>query len=73
MGRRCALAHPTSLRYLVPLTFRYDAFEREVLVSLNDRSQMSYPMLLGQNFLTGQYVVDVDGAESEEELIFVQR
>jgi hypothetical protein len=46
-------------RYLVPMTLTVDEVEREVLVSLNDRSRMSYPVLLGRNFLDGQFLVDV--------------
>ena len=63
----------SELRYLVPLTFGHDGFQREVLVSLNNRSQMGYAMLLGRNYIAGQFVVDVDVAESEEGLLFVQR
>ncbi|MCG8451214.1 MAG: RimK/LysX family protein [Pirellulales bacterium] len=61
------------LRYLVPLTFSYKGNQRKILVSLNDRSQMSYSMLLGRNFLKGQYLVDVDEVELEEEVLIVSR
>jgi hypothetical protein len=54
------------LRYKVPMTLRCEGIEKEVLVSLNDRSQMSYPMLLGRNFLHGDFVVDVD-LEAEQQ------
>ncbi len=47
------------LRYLVPLSLSYQGVEREVLVSLNDRSKMDYAMLLGRNYLAGEFVVDV--------------
>jgi len=56
-------------RYLVPLAFTCDGVEREVLVSLNDRSRMSYSMLLGRNFLAGEFVVDVTGADEVPELL----
>jgi hypothetical protein len=47
-------------RYLVPLTLACAGVEREVLVSLNDRSQMHFALLLGRNLLAGQFLVDVD-------------
>jgi len=56
-------------RYLVPMTFNCVGVDREVLVSLNDRSRMSYSMLLGRNFLAGEFVVDVTGADDEPELL----
>jgi hypothetical protein len=43
--------------------------QREVLVSLNDRSRMSYSMLLGRNFLEGKFVVDVTGADDGPALL----
>lgn len=55
------------LRYLVPMKFLYEGFEREVLVSLNDRSQMQYAMLLGRNYLKGKFVVDVSDESSPTE------
>lgn len=47
------------LRYMVPLLLSLHGVEREVLVSLNDRSEMQYAMLVGRNYLSGQFVVDV--------------
>lgn len=47
------------IRYLVPLSFSLNGIEREVLVSLNDRSRMDFAMLIGRNYLDGQFVVDV--------------
>ena len=51
-------------RYLVPLKIDHQGQENQVLVTLNDRSHMRYPMLLGRNFLSGKYIVDVE--ESDE-------
>ncbi len=48
------------LRYKVPVTLSCKDVKKRVLVSLNDRSHMTYPMLLGRNFLQGDFVVDVD-------------
>jgi hypothetical protein len=47
------------LRYMVPLKLCLHGVQREVLVSLNDRSEMQYAMLVGRNYLAGQFVVDV--------------
>lgn len=46
-------------RYAVSLTLAHDDREKEVGVTLNDRSHMKYPLLLGRNFLSGDFVVDV--------------
>jgi len=46
-------------RYKVRMTLRYHDLEKRVLVSLNDRSHMTYPVLLGRNFLSNDFVVDV--------------
>ncbi len=47
-------------RYKVPVTLNCLNVKKRVLVSLNDRSHMAYPILLGRNFLQGDFVVDVD-------------
>jgi len=47
-------------RYKVPLTFRWKNLEKEVLVTLNNRSQMEYPLLLGRNYLRGDFLIDVE-------------
>ncbi|MAT68199.1 MAG: hypothetical protein CMJ58_01615 [Planctomycetaceae bacterium] len=46
-------------RYKVFMTLRCQGVEKRVLVSLNDRSHMQYPLLIGRNFLEGDFVVDV--------------
>jgi hypothetical protein len=43
----------------VLLTLRWKDFEKEVLVTLNDRTDMEYPLLIGRNFLRGDFLVDV--------------
>jgi hypothetical protein len=48
-----------SLRYEVRLTLAYHGFEKEVLVTLNDRADLDYPLLVGRNFLFDDFVVDV--------------
>ena len=46
-------------RYKVPLTLELGDFRKEVLVTLNDRTEMDYPLLIGRNFLRGDFLVDV--------------
>ena len=67
--RKIRTSEGEEARYLVPMTLKCNSVEREVLVSLNDRSQMSYTMLLGRNFLAGEFVVDVTGTEESSELL----
>jgi hypothetical protein len=52
-------------RYKVPLTFRYKDFEKTVLVTLNNREKMEFPLLLGRNFLMGDFVIDVEVDNTE--------
>ncbi len=47
-------------RYKVLLTLRWKEVAKEVLVTLNDRKKMKYPLLLGRNFLRGDFLVDVE-------------
>lgn len=67
--RKIRTSEGEETRYLVPMTLKCDSVKREVLVSLNDRSQMSYTMLLGRNFLSGEFVVDVAGPDESVELL----
>jgi len=46
-------------RYEVDLTLQWGAIEKEVRVTLNDRAGLTYPMLVGRNFLLDDIVVDV--------------
>lgn len=57
------------MRYLVPLSLVIDGFEREVLVSLNDRSDMDFAMLVGRNYLDGEFVVDVSRSKPDANLL----
>jgi hypothetical protein len=50
-------------RYKVLLTLQWKDFRKQVLVTLNDRTDMEYPLLIGRNFLRGDFLVDVDKAE----------
>ena len=46
-------------RYKVRLKLRVEDVEKKVLVTLNDREQMKYPLLLGRNFLRDDFLVNV--------------
>jgi hypothetical protein len=50
-------------RYKVWLTFQLKGFRKKVLVTLNDRTDMEFPLLIGRNFLRGDFLVDVDKTE----------
>src|SRR5688572_23041332 len=45
-------------RYKVRLTLRWKDVRKRVLVTLNDRTDMTYPLLIGRNFLRGDFLVD---------------
>ncbi|NGM90287.1 hypothetical protein G5B35_23600, partial [Parapusillimonas sp. SGNA-6] len=49
----------TETRYIFITKIRL--FDRlyDIKLSLRDRSSMSYPMLLGRNFINGKFLVDV--------------
>jgi len=47
-------------RYKVLLPLEWNGVKKEVLVTLNDRTDMDYPLLIGRNFLRGDFLVDVD-------------
>jgi hypothetical protein len=47
-------------RYVVPLQITWNDSKKTVLVTLNDRRAMKYRLLLGRNWLHGDFIVDVD-------------
>ncbi len=51
-------------RYRIRLPLRFGNVMKETVVNLNDRSSMSYRMLLGRDFLAGDFVVDVAMADT---------
>jgi hypothetical protein len=53
-------------RYKVRLPLEWNGLKKEVLVSINDRTDMDYPLLVGRNFLRGDFVVDVDVDNDDE-------
>jgi hypothetical protein len=52
-------------RYKVRLTLQWNDVRKEVLVTLNDRTDMEYPLLVGRNFLRGDFLVDVSKTDDE--------
>jgi hypothetical protein len=50
-------------RYKVKLKLRVEDVEKKVLVTLNDREQMKYPLLLGRNFLRDDFLVNVSQSD----------
>ncbi|HHO47081.1 MAG TPA: hypothetical protein ENN06_01265 [Desulfobacteraceae bacterium] len=47
-------------RYLVRLTLTAMGVRKTILVNLRDRSRLRYKLLLGRNWLTDDFLVDVD-------------
>jgi hypothetical protein len=47
-------------RYAVPLVIDWKNTSKTVLVTLNDRKHMRYGLLLGRNWLQGDFMVDTD-------------
>ncbi len=66
-------AEREELRYMVPLQLCLHGVERKVLVSLNDRSEMRYPMLVGRNYLAGEFVVDVTDTPAHDRFLVHNR
>jgi len=58
--------HGRDLRPRVALQIEMGGVRKRVLVSLRDRSRMQYKMLVGRDFLTGNFVVDVARGEGAE-------
>jgi hypothetical protein len=52
-------------RYAVPITITWQESSKAVLVTLNDRSHMRHRLLLGRNWLRGDYLVDVELSDED--------
>ena len=50
----------TEQRYVVELLLSWQTIEKKIEVNLRDRSHMSYKLLIGRNFLSTDFLVDVD-------------
>jgi hypothetical protein len=57
-------AHGSDVRPRVALHLSLGRIEKRVLVSLRDRSQMEHKLLVGRDFLAGDFVVDVGRGEA---------
>ncbi len=53
-------AQGTELRYMIPLTLRWHGIDKRIAVNLRDRSKMTYKLLIGRDWLKGDFVVDVE-------------
>jgi len=56
-------AQGTEYRYVVELKLKWQGIEKSALVNLRDRSAMSYKLLIGRNWLSSDFIVDVDRSE----------
>lgn len=52
-------SHGTEWRYVVPLRLRWGDVEKEVQVNLRDRTPMAYKLLVGRDWIRGDFLVDV--------------
>lgn len=57
---RSAATNKFDRRYKVSLNLQWKDFQKVVSVTLNDRTDMAYPLLIGRNFLRGDFLVDVE-------------
>ncbi len=50
----------TEQRYVIELPLTWKNVTKNVAVNLRDRSKMTYKLLIGRNWLSGDFLVDVD-------------
>ena len=50
----------TEQRYIIELALSWKDVNKTVEVNLRDRSRMTYKLLVGRNWLSGDFLVDVD-------------
>jgi len=50
----------TEQRYIIELALSWKDVNKTVEVNLRDRSRMTYKLLIGRNWLSGDFLVDVD-------------
>lgn len=46
-------------RVIIKQKTQFQKYKRTIELSLTDRSEMKYPVLIGRKFLTGSFIVDV--------------
>ncbi|WP_051216086.1 ATP-dependent zinc protease family protein [Ferrimonas futtsuensis] len=63
---RVRSAQGSERRYVVLLPVGFRGTQRAIKVNLKNRGHMAYRLLLGRNWLSGYYLVDVDRPTSPE-------
>ncbi len=56
----------TEERYVVELPVSWQHFSKRIQVNLRDRSKMKHKLLIGRNWLSGNFLVDVDLNEEKD-------
>jgi hypothetical protein len=64
--RRVTNSQGEEKRYMVELSLTYKGKTKKIGVNLRDRSKMEYKLLIGRNWLKGDYVVDVSKENKTE-------
>lgn len=57
-------AQGVEYRYVVEMDVLWRGKTKRITMNLRDRSQLQYKLLMGRNWLQGDYLVDVDSAET---------
>ncbi len=60
-------AQGTETRYHVPMTLTWQGVSKPIEVNLRDRSAMTYKLLIGRDWLSDDFLVNVDIAEEPAE------
>lgn len=55
-------------RYIIELVLSWENINKTVEVNLRDRSRMTYKLLIGRNWLSGDFLVDVDLKAGKNEM-----
>ena len=53
-------AQGVEVRYMIPLTLRWNGVDKTINVNLRNRSAMTYKLLIGRDWLSKDFIVDVD-------------
>ena len=53
-------AQGVEVRYMIPLTLRWNGIDKTINVNLRNRSAMTYKLLIGRDWLSKDFIVDVD-------------
>lgn len=53
-------AQGVEVRYMIPLTLLWHGIDKTINVNLRDRSAMTYKLLIGRDWLSEDFIVDVD-------------